>query len=68
MTNEQAMLILASTNARIAGMQAANQQALHQGYGIVYTEDHFVGMAVEIEELIGSLVRGETKVKGGWPC
>lgn len=53
MSNEQIQLLalIYAANARVAGMQAANQQRAAQGESVAYTEDHFTGEAQHLETL-----------------
>jgi len=53
MTNEQIQLLalIYASNARVVGMQAANQQRAHQGDSVAYTEDHFQDEANHLEHL-----------------
>ena len=52
--NNQQLQILAlimASNARVIGMQAANQQRVVQGDSVMYSEDHFLSEAQHLEEL-----------------
>lgn len=53
MTNEQIQLLalIYASNARVVGMQDANQQRAHQGDFVAYTEDHFQDEANHLEQL-----------------
>lgn len=53
MTNEQLQLLalIYAANARVVGMQAANQQRAVQGDSVMYTEDHFGSEAQHLETL-----------------
>lgn len=53
MNNQQLQLLalILASNARVVGMQAANQQRAAQGESVAYTEDHFSGEACHLEEL-----------------
>lgn len=52
--NNQQIEILAqiyAAQARVIGMQAANQQRAYTGDAVAYTEDHFQGEAAHLEYL-----------------
>lgn len=42
---------ISSLMAEIEGMKAANQKRLHEGYSVAYTEDHFFGIANDLNAL-----------------
>lgn len=50
-TQLQLLALIMAANSRVIGMQAANQQREAQGDSVAYTEDHFYGEAVYLEEL-----------------
>lgn len=47
----QILALIYASNARVIGMQAANQQRAAQGDSVAYTEDHFQGEAQHLETL-----------------
>ena len=53
MSNEQLQILalILAANARVVGMQAANQQRSACGESVAYTEDHFQGEASHLENL-----------------
>lgn len=53
MTNEQIQLLalIYAANARVVGMQAANQQRALNGDSLMYSEDHFQEEAQHLEHL-----------------
>lgn len=53
MTNEQIQLLalIYAANARVVGMQAANQQRAAQNDSPMYSEDHFAAEAQHLEIL-----------------
>lgn len=47
----QILALIMASNARVIGMQAANQQRAVQGDSVMYSEDHFLSEAQHLEEL-----------------
>lgn len=53
MTSEQIQILalIYAANARVVGMQAANQQRAVHGDSVMYSEDHFLAEAQHLETL-----------------
>lgn len=53
MTNEQLRILalIFAANARVLGMEAANQGRIVNGESIMYSEDHFQAEAMTLTEL-----------------
>jgi hypothetical protein len=47
----QILALIMAANARVIGMQAANDQRKAQGDSMMYGEDHFLAEAVHLETL-----------------
>lgn len=47
----QILALIMAANARVIGMQAANDQRKAQGDSMMYSEDHFLAEADHLEHL-----------------